>query len=62
MYIRTYRQTWTTTQEWSILYYEASIAKVDREDKIDETAELIEKVYKYFLIVKIFLYARGKCE
>ena len=35
-----------TTQEWSMLYYEASIAKVDREERIEEVAELIEKVSK----------------
>ena len=44
--VRTHVQTniYNTTQEWSILYYEASIAKVDREERIEATAELIEKV------------------
>lgn len=29
-----------------MLYYEASIAKVDREERVEEVAELIEKVSK----------------
>ena len=35
---------YNTIQEWSKLYYEASIAKVDREERVEQTAELIEKV------------------
>ncbi|XP_065883970.1 phospholipid-transporting ATPase IB-like [Dysidea avara] len=30
-------------EAWAKLYYEASIAKVDREERIEQTAELIEK-------------------
>ena len=40
----THRQIFTTIQEWSILFYEASIAQIDREERIEQTAELIEKV------------------
>jgi len=31
-------------QDWAKLYYKASIAKVDRDEKIEQAAELIEKV------------------